>query len=102
MSTIEQRICPDCGSRRTQVVLRGLTGPTDESDQYFRCEDCGRVTYEIVARTARELRIARISPGRQFRASGRLYEVRRVLKVGLDEYLVYLRPARDETATEVR
>jgi uncharacterized Zn finger protein len=99
---VEQRTCPDCGSRRTTVVLRGLTGPTDEADQYFRCDDCGRVTYEIVARTARELRIDRITPGRPLRANGRLYEVRRVLKVGLDEYLVYLRPAREESPTEAR
>ena len=81
---------------------RGLTGPTDEADQYFLCEDCGRVTYEIVARTARELRIGRISPGRQLRASGCLYDVRRVLKVGLDEYLVYLRPIKEESATEAQ
>ena len=92
MSTTEQRICPDCGSDRTQLVQRGLAGLTDESNQYYRCEVCGRVTYEIVARTERQIRIDRISPGRQLREHGKLYQVRRVLKVGLNEYLVYLRP----------
>jgi uncharacterized Zn finger protein len=96
MSTTEQRICPDCGSERTQLVQRGLAGPTDESNQYYRCQDCGRVTFEIIARTERQIRIDRISPGRQLREAGKLYQVRRVLKVGLNEYLVYLRPCQGE------
>jgi hypothetical protein len=97
VSAAEQRICPDCGSGRTRLIQRGLTGPTDESDQYYRCEECGRVTYEIVARTAREVRVDRISPGAQLREGGNLYRVRRVLKVGLNEYLVYLRPLAEES-----
>ncbi len=95
MSTPEQRICPDCGSGQTELVQRGLTGLTDEADQYFRCLKCGRVTYEIVSRTEREVRAARISPGRSLRERGSLYLVRRVLKVGMNEYLVYLRPEQE-------
>ncbi|MGA7668890.1 MAG: hypothetical protein WBW04_00610 [Nitrolancea sp.] len=95
MSTSEQRICPDCGSSQTVLVQRGLAGPTDESDQYFRCLHCGRVTYEIVSRTEREIRAARITPGRSLRERGCLYTVRRVLKVGMNEYLVYLRPEQE-------
>lgn len=98
MSTTEQRICPDCGSERTRLVQRGLTGPTDEANQYYRCEACGRVTYEIIARTERQIRIDRISAGRQLREAGKLYQVRRVLKVGLNEYLVYLRPLTAEAS----
>lgn len=82
-------------------MQRGLIGPTDESDQYYRCEECGRVTYEIIARSARQVRAARIEPGRSIREGGNLYEVRRVLKVGLDEYLIYLRPAHDPTTQRV-
>ncbi len=92
MSAPEQRICPDCGSAKTVLIQRGLAGPTDESDQYFRCQKCGRVTYEIISRTEREVRAGRISPGRSLRERGSLYTVRRVLKVGINEYLVYLRP----------
>jgi uncharacterized Zn finger protein len=92
MTASERRICPDCGSSQTVLVQRGLAGPTDESDQYFRCLRCGRVTYEILSRTEREVRAARISPGRSLRERGCLYTVRRVLKVGVNEYLVYLRP----------
>lgn len=51
------------------------------------------MTYEIVARTAREVRAERIAPGRSLREGGNFYTVRRVLKVGVNEYLVYLRPA---------
>jgi hypothetical protein len=98
VSTSEQRICPDCGSRKTVLVLRGLAGPTDESDQYFRCLDCDRVTYEIVSRTEREVRASRLAPGRSIRERGSAYTVRRVLKVGVNEYLVYLTPDLDDHA----
>ena len=77
------------------LVQRGLTGPTDESDQYFLCLECERVTYEIVSRTEREVRVGRLAPGRSIRERGFSYTVRRVLKVGINEYLVYLTPDRD-------
>ncbi len=88
----EPRTCPDCGSDRTVLVHRSLADLANETDQYYRCEDCGRVTYEIVARTAREVKAGRIEPGKSIREAGKLYTVRRVLKVGVNEYLVYLRP----------
>lgn len=95
MSLPGDRICPDCGSDRTELVQRGLADLANETDQYYRCLDCGRVTYEIVARTAREIRAGRIELGRVIRAGGRSYTVRRILKIGVNEYLVYLRPATD-------
>jgi uncharacterized Zn finger protein len=69
----EPRRCLACGSVNTALVQRGLAGATDEHDQYFTCEDCGRVTYEIIARTPRDVRIERMSgppgAGRRIRPS---------------------------------
>lgn len=95
MSNPGARTCPDCGSDRTVLVARGLTGMTDEANQYYRCDDCGRVTFEIISRTAREVRAERLEPGKQLREAGKPYVVRRVLKVGFNEYLVYVRPVED-------
>ena len=53
MTNSNQRECPWCGSNNTSFFKRGLTGPTDERDQYITCHDCGRLTYEIVSRTRR-------------------------------------------------
>jgi hypothetical protein len=89
------RVCPDCGSERTTWTKRGLIGPTDESDQFYQCRDCGRITFEIVARTSRDLKVNQIAPGKVILQAGDPYVVSRVLKVGLDEFLVYLRPASD-------
>ena len=41
-------------NRASDVVQRGYTGPTDEINQYFTCAACGRVTFELIAKTARE------------------------------------------------
>ena len=89
-----ERLCPWCGSTDTRLVHRGYTGPTDEVDQYFTCADCGKVTYELVAKTAREMRLGRFRAGAvyQDRANHTRYQVSRVLKVGINEYLVYLKP----------
>ena len=75
---------------------RGYTGPTDEVNQYFTCNNCHKVTYELIAKTAREMRVGRFRAGDIYRdqANQTRYEVSRVLKVGLNEYLVYLRPLR--------
>lgn len=89
-----QRRCPDCGSADTRHVLRGLTGPTDERDQYFVCSACERVTYEIVSRTQKQIRIGRLEPGRPMRIDGYTYEVVRVLRAGISEALVYVKPAQ--------
>ncbi len=88
------RRCPWCGSVETRLVQRGYTGPTDEVDQYFTCDQCGKVTYELVAKTSREMRIGRFRAGGVYRdtAHQTRYHVSRVLKVGLNEYLIYLKP----------
>ncbi len=88
------RVCPWCGSAQVRLVQRGYTGPTDEVDQYFTCDACDRVTYELIAKTSREMRLGRYRAGGvyQDRASRTRYHVRRVLKVGVNEYLIYLKP----------
>ncbi len=88
------RRCPWCGSDATSFVQRGYTGPTDEVDQYFTCSTCGKVTYELIAKTAREMRLGRFRAGGAYqdRVNHTRYHVNRVLKVGVNEYLVYLKP----------
>lgn len=88
------RSCPWCGNSQTQLVQRGYTGPTDEVDQYFTCADCGKVTYELVSKTAREMRLGRFRAGGIYKDTVHQtrYRVSRILKVGLNEYLIYLKP----------
>lgn len=102
MTTPAARVCPDCGGDQVAFVPRGWADLANAADQYFRCLHCGRVTYEIVSRTAREIRAGRITPGRTVREAGHFYVVRRVLKVGVNEYLVYLRPSADPTRAAPR
>jgi uncharacterized Zn finger protein len=89
-----ERRCPWCGSDDTVLVQRGYTGPTDEVDQYFTCNNCGKLTYELIAKTAREMRLGRFRAGGEYKdkVNHQRYHVSRVLKVGLNEYLIYLRP----------
>ena len=89
-----ERTCPWCGSAQVHLVPRGYIGPTDAIDQYFTCENCGKITYEMIAKTAREMRLERFRPGSiyQDRASRTRYHVNRVLKVGVNEFLIYLKP----------
>jgi len=91
---LPERRCPWCGSYETRLVQRGYTGPTDEVDQYFTCESCGKVTYELVSKTSREMRLGRFRPGGVYRDAKHetRYHVSRILKVGLNEYLIYLKP----------
>jgi len=88
------RVCPWCGSTNTTFFKRGLTGPTDERDQYFTCEDCGRLTFEIISRTSRDMRVGQFRAGGSFRDNARQtkYTITRVLKAGINEILLYLRP----------
>lgn len=97
-STAATRICPWCTSSDTVLVQRGYTGPTDEINQYFHCKKCGKVTYEIVAKTAREMRLGRFHAGGIYKdiAHQTRYQVSRVLKVGINEYLLYLKPLTGE------
>lgn len=93
----QTRLCPWCDSADTVLVQRGYTGPTDEINQYFHCKKCNKVTYEIVSKTAREMRLGRFHAGGVYKdmAHGTRYQVNRVLKVGINEYLLYLKPLRE-------
>ena len=99
---ISERACPWCGSPATTFVSRGYTGPTDETDQYFTCQSCGRTTFELVAKSAREMRLGRYKPGDvyQDRANRTRYQISRVLRVGSNEYLIYLKPLSVEPAAK--
>jgi hypothetical protein len=89
-----ERRCPWCGSQEIDHVQRGYTGPTDEVNQYFTCRTCGKVTYELIAKTAREMKLGRYHAGGVYKdaAHQTRYTVTRVLKVGVNEYLIYLKP----------
>ncbi|GBD16154.1 hypothetical protein HRbin26_01049 [bacterium HR26] len=86
-----QRQCPVCGSTETTLVRRGFIGPTDERDQYLRCQQCGRVTYEILSRSPREVRAQGLAPGQTVTIAGQRYVIRQLLRAGPNEYLVYVR-----------
>lgn len=88
------RQCPWCGSDQTTFVSRGYAGLTDETDQYFHCANCGKTTYELMAKSAREMRLGRFRAGDiyQDRANQTRYQISRVLRVGSNEFLVYLKP----------
>ena len=90
----ERRRCPWCGSENTKLVQRGFTGPTDERDQYFTCRDCDMLTFELVSKTVRDMRLGQYRPGATYRDNPRQtrYRISRVLKVGVNEYLLYLKP----------
>lgn len=88
------RECPWCGSRDTVFVKRGLAGGQESKDQYIRCSDCDKVTYDIVSRTDRDIRIDRLHAGGELRDPYHQtrYHIYRMLKVGFNEFLLYLRP----------
>lgn len=88
----EPRFCPHCGSNDVRFVQRGYAGLTDAAHQYVACDACGKTTYEILSRTERELRIERLEPGATFRFEGAEYRVKRILRAGLNELLVYVDP----------
>lgn len=90
----DRRVCPWCASVDTRLVQRGFVGPTDERDQYFVCNSCRRLTYEIVSRTVRDMKLGQFRAGGTFRDSARQtkYTISRVLKVGFNELLLYVKP----------
>jgi len=98
--TQADRRCPWCGSAEIRLISRGYTGPTDEVDQYFTCASCGQTTYELVAKTAREMRLGRYRSGGIYKdpANQTRYHISRVLKVGVNEFLIYLKPLVDGEA----
>lgn len=88
------RPCPWCGSDRTVHQPRGFAGPSDNRDQYLTCRHCGRVTWEIVSRSTRDMRLGRFKVGdtwwdhtRQTR-----YVITRILRAGAAETLLYVQP----------
>ena len=96
-SSLGDRHCPWCGSAATRLVARGYAGPTDEVNQYITCTACGKTTFELVAKSAREMRIGRYRTGGVYhdRANRTRYLITRVLRVGSNEYLIYLKPLSD-------
>lgn len=96
------RECPWCGSRDTVFVQRGLTMGRDSKDQYIRCHDCGKVTFDIVARTDRDIRIGGYRLNGVFRdpTHQTRYTIYRMLKVGFNEFLLYLRPILPDPDTK--
>lgn len=88
------RICPWCASTEVRFVQRGYAGLTDERDQYLVCEACKKTTYEIVAKTSREMRLGRYKPGDvyQDRTQNTRYAISRILRSGSNEFLIYLKP----------
>ena len=88
------RVCPWCDSTDVRFVQRGYVGPTDEVDQYLVCEACHSPTYEIVAKTSREMRLGRYKPGDvyQDRPHKTSYSISRILRSGQNEFLIYLKP----------
>ncbi len=100
----DQRVCPWCESTDTRLVQRGFVGPTDERDQYFTCASCNRVTYEIVSRTVRDMKLGQFRTGGTFRDSARQtkYTISRVLKVGFNELLLYVKPVVPSGANSAR
>jgi hypothetical protein len=90
----EGRICPWCDSADIRFVQRGYAGPTDAVDQYLICGACQKITYEIVAKTSREMRLGRYKTGDvyQDRAQNTSYNISRILRSGRNEFLIYLKP----------
>lgn len=89
-----ERVCPWCGGAAARFVSRGFAGPTDANDQYFVCGSCRRTTYEMVSKTSREMRLGRYKAGDTYqdRTNRTRYHINRVLRVGANEFLLYLKP----------
>jgi hypothetical protein len=92
--------CPWCASAQVHFVQRGYAGLTDERDQYLVCNACHKVTYEIIAKSSREMRLGRYKPGDiyQDRTQNTRYTISRVLRAGANEFLVYLKPLVERTS----
>lgn len=88
------RACPWCESEDVRFVQRGYAGLTDEINQYLICASCGKTTYELISKNAREMRLGRYKPGDMYqdRTQSTQYRISRVLRVGQNEFLIYLRP----------
>lgn len=89
-----ERVCAWCGSAEGSFISRGFAGATDANDQFFACAACKRTTYEILSQTGREMRLGRYKAGDvyQDRTNRTRYLIGRVLRVGANEFLLYLKP----------
>lgn len=90
----DRRQCPWCESWDTTRVQRGYVGASDTRDQYFVCNTCERTTFEILSRSSRDMRVSQFRVGNTVRdgVTQAKYTINRVLKVGLNEYLLYVKP----------
>ena len=71
-----------------------MVGPTDERNQYLTCHACDRITFEIISKTARDMRVGQFRVGGTYRDTARQarYTITRILKVGMNESLIYVKP----------
>lgn len=83
--------CPICGSADLVQTPRGYAGHADTPHQYLTCRECGQVIYEILSATQREIRLYRFEVNSLVTRGELTYQIRRILKVGFDEYLIYLK-----------
>lgn len=90
----EDGACPWCHGTDTVRVQRGFVGPTDDRNQYLRCNTCHRLTFEIISKTVRDMRVGQFRAGGTYRdtATQTKYAITRVLKVGMNECLLYVKP----------
>jgi hypothetical protein len=72
------------------------------------CNACDRLTFEIIAKTVRDMRVGQFRAGGIYRDVARQtkYIITRVLKVGVNECLLYvkpvIRPERDSEQSSER
>jgi RNA polymerase subunit RPABC4/transcription elongation factor Spt4 len=94
MAREDAHVCPWCGSADTVHVQRGFVGPTDDRNQYLVCNSCSRLTFEIISKTVRDMRVGQFRVGGTYRDPMRQtkYTITRVLKVGMNECLLYVKP----------
>lgn len=100
---VNSPMCPWCGSSDVVRVQRGFVGPTDERNQYLTCNACDRLTFEIISKTVRDMRVGQFRVGGTYRdpASQTKYTITRVLKVGMNECLLYVKPLmRSESSSD--
>jgi hypothetical protein len=96
MSAPPDPTCPVCESADLLLTPRGYAGRTDTPHQYLTCQSCGQVIYEIMSVSQREIRLHRYEANGLFAREGVTYRIRRILKVGFDEFLLYLRVVEAE------
>jgi hypothetical protein len=89
---LSERLCPTCGSPHLLQTMRGYAGRTDTPHQYWTCQQCGQVIYEILSVAQRDIRLNRYEAGGVVVRDNLTYAIQRILKVGFDEHLLYLKP----------